>query len=446
MKALTVSQLTTYINKVLKMDHLLQGVLLEAEISQAKQYPSGHLYLTLKDEESQIQGIMYKWSVKKLDFEPKHGMKVEVQGQVQCYEAAGRLQINITSMSIAGQGALHLEFLKRKEILEKEGLFDVERKKEIPKYLKKIGLVTSIKAAALTDFLQISARRNPNVEILISPSSVQGEGAPGDLIRALDLLDQRRDLDLIVITRGGGSLEDLWAFNDENLVRKIASLKHPVVSAVGHEIDFSLTDFVADLRASTPSAAAEMLIQDKNDLIQGLDHLLDNLKSVFDFQCIHSKKDLNHLKDKICSFVQDEKFLYERVSLERSMDGISFILRQRIKDEKKRLEFNKNDLSPNYIQLNARQIRLEITNRVREMKNICLDSLNKESIYLEESLYSLKTNSEKFSRHKVFDNNLKELISVKDLKIDDRFGIDFYDGRVYGRVVEIIEREASNEL
>lgn len=439
MKALKVSELTAYINKVLKMDHILQGVLVEAEISQAKQYASGHLYLTLKDEDSQISAIMYKWAVKNLDFEPKHGMKVLATGQIMCYEQAGKLQMNISSMTIAGQGALHLEFLKRKEILEKEGLFDVDRKKGIPKDIKKIGLVTSLKAAALADFLRISSRRNPNVDIVISPSSVQGDLAPRELITALERLEKREDIDVIVITRGGGSLEDLWAFNDEELVRKIASIDLPIVSAVGHEIDFTLTDFVADLRASTPSAAAELLLEDRDEMIQRLDYLVEGLISSGNYYLQNKRRDLTTLEERLTGLVKSEKFSFEKMGLERMLDSMSFVLTDKINYEKKQLEIARTSLSPNYIKGNARQLRLEVEGIIGQMSNLIRQDIKEQEVALEELLMGLKESSQSLSLHRVYSKSADLLLSIKDLQKDELINIDFYDGTVQAQVKNIIK-------
>lgn len=437
MKPLKVSELTTYINKVLKMDYLLQAVVLEAEISQAKLYPSGHLYLTLKDEEAQIQGIMYKWSVKNLDFEPKHGMKVLVHGQVQCYAQAGRLQLNITEMSVAGEGALHLEFLKRKEKLDKEGLFDMERKKEIPTNPNKIGLVTSLKAAALSDFLRIAARRNSNVEIVISPSLVQGEQAAENLIGALDLLDKIDDLDIIVITRGGGSLEDLWSFNDEELVRKISSLKHPIVSAVGHEIDFTLTDFVSDLRASTPSAAAEVLIPDRMELIQKLDFILDSLNSTLQYYLRDKKRDLETFNSKMNKSVEKDKFLLESLNLNQIKENMVYLIDEKIKNEKQSVELLYRYLSPKYIQLSISHIKKEIKSDIQELFFLTNEHIKTEAVALERMAEKLTKDSEKLHMHMVRNKNNKPLKSIKELEIGEELSIEFYDGLLFADVKEI---------
>jgi exodeoxyribonuclease VII large subunit len=258
--ALTVAQLTRHIKSVIENDLILQDIWVKGELSNVTLHSSGHLYFTLKDSQSQLKGVMWKSSVQRLRFRPKDGQQVLVQGSVSVYEPGGQYQFYGIEMEPQGVGALHLAFEELKRKLAAEGLFEEGLKRPLPKFPRRIGLVTASGAAALRDLVTVSLRRNPGVQLLLAPAIVQGAEAPGSLMRALNAISQIDDIDVIIIGRGGGSLEDLWAFNDEALARAIRACRVPIVSAVGHETDWTIADFVADRRAATPSNAAEMVV------------------------------------------------------------------------------------------------------------------------------------------------------------------------------------------
>ncbi len=260
---LTVSQVNFFVKSLLEGDGRLNDVLISGEISNfTDHYRSGHLYFSLKDERSVLKAVMFSGSAKRLRFRPADGMKVIVRGRVSVYEPTGQYQLYAEEMQPDGIGALSLAFEQLKARLEKEGLFDAGHKKTLPAHPERIGVVTSPTGAAVRDVLQITARRWPVAEIVLCPVLVQGEGAPAQLIEAVRRLNEGQACDVIILGRGGGSLEDLWAFNDEGLARAVYASKIPVVSAVGHETDFTICDFAADLRAPTPSAAAELVTPD----------------------------------------------------------------------------------------------------------------------------------------------------------------------------------------
>ncbi|MBQ8082620.1 MAG: exodeoxyribonuclease VII large subunit [Clostridia bacterium] len=261
---LTVSQLNTYIKSVFDQDYRLRNILVTGEISNFTVARSGHLYMTLKDDKSALKAVMFRGSAMRLKFRPENGMKVIAFGSVSVYEAGGQYQLYLNDLQPDGLGSLNLAFEQLKEKLSKEGLFDPARKKPLPVYPKRIGVVTSPTAAAFQDICNVLRRRWPMAEVVLSPTLVQGLEAPAQIARALQLLD-REDVDVIIAARGGGSMEDLWAFNDETVARTVAACEHPVVSGVGHETDFTIIDFVADLRAPTPSAAAELCTPDWYD-------------------------------------------------------------------------------------------------------------------------------------------------------------------------------------
>jgi len=271
----TVSALTAEIRDILETN--LDEIWVEGEVSNLRVPPSGHFYFTLKDESSQIQAVIFRSQAVLLEFQPEDGLGVICRGRIGVYEQRGQYQIIIDFMEPRGMGALQLAFDQLKRRLEAEGLFDPSRKKPLPLLPKKVGIVTSPTGAVIRDMLTILRRRYENVGVVIYPVRVQGEGAAEEIARGITYLDQEADVDVIVAARGGGSLEDLWAFNEEVIARAIEKADKPIVSAVGHEVDFTLCDFVADIRAPTPSAAAELIVRNKADLLDGIESLRDRL-------------------------------------------------------------------------------------------------------------------------------------------------------------------------
>lgn len=266
----TVSEITGRIRALLEQEPLLQDVWIEGEVSNFSRASSGHIYFTLKDAGAQISGVVWRSQARALSYVPRSGDQVVVHGRVGLYEQGGRYQIYVDAIQPAGRGSLFQEFERLKAQLEAEGLFAPERKRPLPAYPQRIGVVTSPTAAAFRDVVNVLTRRYPLAQVLLSPTLVQGETAPPQIVAALAALNTRDDVrdlpDVILIVRGGGSLEDLWAFNDERVARAVAASSIPVISGVGHETDFTLTDFAADHRAPTPSAAAEMAAPDRAEL------------------------------------------------------------------------------------------------------------------------------------------------------------------------------------
>jgi exodeoxyribonuclease VII large subunit len=273
----TVSELTRQIKD--SLEGLFPNIWVEGEISNLRIPSSGHYYFTLKDGQSQIRAVMFRSQQRILPFVPEDGMSVISRGRVNVYEPRGEYQLLIEAMEPKGKGALQLAFEQLKKKLQAEGLFDDDRKRPIPTLPVRIAIITSPTGAALRDILKILNRRFPNLEILIVPVKVQGDEAPGEIARALNIVNIQHAADVIIVARGGGSLEDLWAFNTELVARAIFTSAIPVISAVGHEIDFTIADFVADLRAPTPSAAAELVVRDKQELRRMLSHYSIRLKN-----------------------------------------------------------------------------------------------------------------------------------------------------------------------
>ena len=254
----SVTSLTNYLREVLETDEILRDVCVRGEISNFSQPRSGHLYFTLKDNDSQLRCVMWKGQTFRLRFNPKDGQSVEAHGAMSFYPAGGQVQLYVDGMQPVGEGQLYQEFLRRKARLEAEGLFAPELKRPIPQFPHHIGVVTSPSGAALQDILNTLRRRLPLARVTLAPTAVQGAEAPAGIVSGLQSLNALPDLDLIIIARGGGSIEDLWSFNDEAVAYAIRASRVPVISGVGHETDFTITDFAADLRAPTPTAAAEL--------------------------------------------------------------------------------------------------------------------------------------------------------------------------------------------
>ncbi len=268
--ALTVTQVNRYIKTLFGQDEILSAVTVRGEISNFKAHSSGHLYFTLKDEGAEIAAVMFRGDAARLPFRPADGLRVVIYGSIDVYEKSGRYQIYARTMLPDGVGALSLAYERLKKKLEAEGVFAPERKKPLPKFPTCVGVITAPTGAAIQDILNVTGRRFPQAKILLYPSLVQGPDAPASLREGLAYMNADRCCDVIILGRGGGSAEDLWAFNDETLVRAVAASEIPVISAVGHEIDFTLCDFAADCRAPTPSAAAEIAVPDREVLMRGV--------------------------------------------------------------------------------------------------------------------------------------------------------------------------------
>lgn len=275
---LSVSQLNRYIKMNFDADENLANIFISGEISNfTNHYRTGHLYFTLKDDSAAVRAVMFNSSAKRLKFMPEDGMKVIARGRVSVYEASGQYQLYVDDMQPDGVGALNLAYEQLKEKLQKEGLFSELHKKPLPPYPEKVGVITSPTGAAVRDIINVLGRRFPYAEIVFCPVLVQGEGARLQLTDAVNLFNSERAADVIIIGRGGGSIEDLWEFNDEGLARAVYNSDIPVISAVGHETDFTICDFVADMRAPTPSAAAELAVPDANELQYALSALKNRM-------------------------------------------------------------------------------------------------------------------------------------------------------------------------
>lgn len=393
-KILTVSQLNFYVKSVLDSDPRLNYVFLCGEISNlTDHYRSGHIYLSLKDNKSVIRAVMFAGNARNLKFKPMDGMKVICRGRVTLYEATGQYQYYIEDMQPDGIGALYQAYEQLKEKLQSKGLFDQSHKKPIPYCPKTIGVITSPTGAAVQDIKNILTRRFPSVNIVLCPVLVQGDNAAPQLIDAVNKLNEYDLCDTIIIGRGGGSIEDLWAFNDENLAYAIYNSHIPVISAVGHETDFTICDFVSDLRAPTPSAGAELAVPDRNEILQNLDAQRQYLSSLMDKKLIENNNIVSEMTTKLLSLSPDDKI----AKLYNDLDFLS-----------QKYENNSNRIFQN----TANKIELLATK---------LESLNPVSIL--KRGYSVVT------------NNDKTVTSVKDVKNGDTLAINVTDGKIISKVI-----------
>jgi len=338
--ALTVTELNNYIKDVFDNDRYLSGVTVKGEISNFKSHSTGHLYFSLKDEGSIIRAVMFRSSAHSLPFVPENGMKVVARGRVTSFVRDGQYQLYAESMEPDGIGALYIAYEQLKRKLEVQGLFDPARKKPLPKIPSRIGIITSPTGAAIRDMINVTGRRFPYAKIILYPALVQGPGAAPDLIAGLDYFNRNDACDVIIIGRGGGSIEDIWAFNSEKLARKIFASETPIISAVGHETDFTICDFVADFRAPTPSAAAEIAVPDKRELLLRIDDYDDRLTQALIRTLQRARERLARLAEVTRKGKIDALVDIRREKVEYLMEKAVFLVNNTVKVARERLVKN----------------------------------------------------------------------------------------------------------
>ncbi len=333
----SVSDLNEYIKSIFENNRTLSSVTVRGEISNFVNHRSGHLYFSLKDNDGQIRAVMFRSRAQTLKFMPESGMKVIVHGSVTVYPRDGSYQLYVSSMQPDGIGALYLAYEQMKARLAEEGLFDEDHKKLIPEFPKRIGVITSPTGAAVRDIINVTGRRYPSAEVFVYPALVQGEGAEESLVRALDYLDKSGLCDVIIIGRGGGSIEDLWAFNSERLARRIYDAAVPIISAVGHETDFTICDFVADMRAPTPSAAAELAVPDRRELMMRLDSFDGRICNALLRNIGRAREKFEYLKNVTEGFSADNLIKIRREAILGLGDKASLLIKARVNRERDRL-------------------------------------------------------------------------------------------------------------
>ncbi len=391
--AISVTDLNKYIKNKIAEDEYLNNILIKGEISNFKHHYTGHLYFTLKDENSLIKCIMFKSYAQKLNFEPKDGMKVYILGTVSVFERDGVYQIYAKVMEEDGLGDLYTRYQKLKKELEEKGLFDERHKQKIPMMPKVIGVLTSQTGSVIRDIINVSTRRNPNVYIRLLPVPVQGEGAAEKIAYGIDFMNKNQLADVLILARGGGSLEDLWPFNEEVVANSIYQSKIPIISAVGHETDFSISDFVADLRAPTPSAAAELAVPDIYEVKQKINTYQNRLKMAL-----------------------TRKLEIMKLRYDKCMSSSVF------KEPTRRI-------NENYIKIDTYVKQLEnLINKIKEKnKNRYIELVSKL-----DTLSPLKTLLRGYS---IIEKDGKVIKSVSELEVEDDISIRLHDGKKKAKII-----------
>ena len=346
-KTLTVSEVTNYIKRVLDNDFILSNLSVKGEISNLKYHSSGHIYFTLKDTNGKVNCVMFKGSAVSLDFVLEEGMEVIIKGRVSIYPATGSFQLYCDEIKKEGIGDLFIKFEKLKEKLSKAGYFDEACKKPLPKYPKKIGIVTSPTGAAILDIINVSTRRSKLVDLILYPASVQGINAYKEIITGINYFNKKKSVDIIIVGRGGGSIEELWNFNEEELAKAIFNSKIPIISAVGHEIDFTISDFVADVRAATPSQGAEIAVPLSSDIEAKIYDISRTLDRKIDDKLKKSKSDLSGAQRILNIHSPITKISNSYLELDKLQNRLNLIIKTKIKSEKNQIVNFNNLLSAN---------------------------------------------------------------------------------------------------
>lgn len=413
---ISVSQLTDYIRKLINSDSRLKQVYVRGEISNFKRYSSGHCYFSLKDEGSVIPGVMFYGFASRLKFEPKNGMKVLVRGYVDVYKSRGNYQLYAQRIIEDGLGELHIAFEQLKKELESKGYFDDSLKKPIPKFPKRIGVVTAATGAAIRDIVTTIKRRWPLCEIILFPSLVQGNLAANNIVRQIYVADNEFELDTLIVGRGGGSIEDLWAFNERIVAKAILACETPVISAVGHEIDWTIADYVADKRAATPTAAAEIAVPDIREISSKVDDLDSRAKNVMVKQLNDNLEKFERIKNR--PLFKNPHMIHER----RGMD-LDFIKGRLVSSSKEMIHSNQMRLS-----------KVKSSNVFRNPQSI----LDEKTITLSRNIDKLKVLNPLLTIQRgyaVARSKGKVVSYAKDLKKDEELELEFKDGKVNTRVL-----------
>lgn len=368
-EALSVTDVNTYLKTIMDNDPFLNYVYIKGEISNLKFHTRGHLYFSLKDENSKINAVMFNYKNMNIDFVPEDGMNVLVKGKISVFVNGGSYQITVTNMKQDGIGNLYILFEELKKKLNNEGLFDEEHKKKLPRIPKKIGVITASTGAAVRDIISTINRRFPLAEIILFPSLVQGTGAKENLVKMIETAD-KSDVDVIILGRGGGSIEDLWAFNEEIVARAVYNAKKPIVSAVGHEIDFTICDFVADLRAPTPTGAAELVVPSKLEIQKYLSDYNSRLLSVITSKISTYKTTLKKLEGSY--ILNNPKSMYEveEQKLDSILEKLGSLMGHTLEKSKLKLENLTKNITPNILyKLEKNKSHLETLEQKLELLN-----------------------------------------------------------------------------
>lgn len=434
-RVLSIKELTKYIKIKLESDPQVQDIWVRGEISNFTRHSSGHMYFTLKDRDSRIKSIMFASHNQRLAFMPKEGMMVLARGSISIYERDGAYQFYVTQMQPDGIGSLFLAYEQLKKKLEDEGLFAAHVKKPIPRFPRAVGVITSPTGAAVRDIVTTLQRRHPNVPVLLFPVLVQGTQAAASIARAIDEMNRLNEVDVLIVGRGGGSLEELWAFNEEVVARSIYKSVIPIISAVGHETDFTIADFVADLRAATPTAAAELAVAHHAELKQGLNHLQQRLSKGMKLQVQRSQEKLNRLK-RSPYFLYPRRYLLEHAErIDRLAERLKFRLTHRFSREQDRFKRLSASLAAYNPAVQVNQARKR-TVTARHLLQQAMQSVYKDHRYRLtagirqlDALSPLKVMQRGYSL--VYDEHRKKLVkSLDDVQLGDLVKVRLIDGEL----------------
>lgn len=436
MNPISVSELLAYTKKVLKTDYMLNHVLIKGELSEIKTASSGHVYFTIKDDKARMDCIMYRDDAEASDMDFQVGMEVEMNGSVAIYAPSGRLQFVAKTMELTGEGALYKLFLKLKDLLSKEGLFDMDKKMALPEMPKTVGVVTSTAGAALHDFLQVAANRNPAVSVIVSPTLVQGEGAGASIARAFKRLDARDDVDVILITRGGGSMEDLFCFNDETLIRTLAERRHLVVSAVGHEVDTTLCDYVADVRAATPTHGAEIIVSPREEILSASKARLQVMEHAIALSLHEARRRNDVLGHRLHQTVSMEAILNKRLAQKAVKERMDFRMKEAVNRHVQSL--NRYGIRIKAVNLPARAARDEENLALMKQRMVRQSALAVKNARrdLAELDNRMKTMGKERVKPRVRVQN-RYIRSASEVDVGDVLKVDLLDGSIAARVLSI---------
>ena len=437
---ITISKINQYIKLMFDSNNTLQRVYLKGEISNFKRHTSGHLYLTLKDEESRISAIMFRSAAASLKFTPEDGMNVLVTGRISVYPAGGNYQIYIDKMEVDGLGNLYVEFEKLKKKLQQEGLFDPAHKKEIPAFPRKIGIVTAPTGAAIKDILSTIKRRFPICETILFPALVQGASAANDVAKKIEIANTY-DIDVLIVGRGGGSIEDLWAFNEEIVARAIYNSHVPVISAVGHEVDVTIADFVADKRAPTPTGAAEMAVPTVSEVKNIFVLKKNTLSSIIKERITIANQELKKLR---ASYILKNPMTLYEVKMQK-LDSLTDALNKDMTNyiAKKRLElqnYQKNYVLQNPLNSYTKYFK-DLENDQKVLKNKIEQILEKKTSDLQYIIQTLRLVNPLNILEKGYSLVKKDghiIKSTQDIKNNDILDIKLYQGKLKVEVKEIL--------
>ncbi|WP_368985294.1 exodeoxyribonuclease VII large subunit [Caldifermentibacillus hisashii] len=437
---LTVQALTRYIKRKFDFDPHLQDVFVKGEISNYKKHTSGHLYFTLKDNKARILAVMFSSQAKKLRFEPENGMTVLLHGEVTVYEPSGQYQIYVKEMEPEGIGALYLAFEQLKEKLSKEGLFNKDRKKPLPLYPKTVGVVTSPTGAAIRDILTTIKRRYPIAKIIIYPALVQGNAAAASIVSAIETANSRKEADLLIVGRGGGSIEELWAFNEEAVARAIFASEIPVISAVGHETDTTIADFVADLRAPTPTGAAELAVPNIDDLIERiLNRKIRLIRAIKERTNVESKR-LDRLTKSYAFRYPQKLFEQKTEHLDRTVEQANRLLKQKIADTNQKMKYLEQRLKSNHPQAQFDAANNKLGQQVKRMSRSfeAIFKLKEKEFLSQVSslnvLSPLKVMERGYSI--AYDSEDHIIKSINNVKVGDSIKVTLTDGTLKAKIIE----------